>query len=171
MCWGECGRQACQRCSTLNGGCGEFYCAVCGPDHQCGQAQTVKDAGADDRAGSSVANTTELVNPREAWKEERFRELSKADFLAAWLKEDSRNVYIGRPGEWGNDCKSGGGVSREEAVAKFRAKLRSSPTMTKKLLQLLHRRLGCWCVPKECLGGGDHCPVGGTQRTGGAAVS
>ena len=36
----------------------------------------MKGAGADDRAGSrSVANTTELVNLREVWKEERFRKL------------------------------------------------------------------------------------------------
>ena len=57
----------------------------------------------------------------------------------------------GADGRWGNWHKIEGGVSREEAVARFRTDLLSDWGMSRAVRANLRGEiLGCWCAPKAC---------------------
>ena len=57
----------------------------------------------------------------------------------------------GADGRWGNWHKIEGGVSREEAVARFRTDLLSDWGMSRAVrANLKGEILGCWCAPKAC---------------------
>jgi hypothetical protein len=62
------------------------------------------------------------------------------------------DVYIGRPGKWGNPFKLKAGESREEAVAKYRAWLMKQTKLLACLHELRGKTLGCWCKPQLCHG-------------------
>jgi hypothetical protein len=75
-------------------------------------------------------------------------------------KRDPHDVYIGRPGPWGNPfshletsaaryrCQS-----RDEAVQKYEAWLLAQPELVAKARRELRGKvLGCWCAPKACHG-------------------
>lgn len=66
------------------------------------------------------------------------------------------DVYIGRPGPWGNPFTIGRDGDRAEVIAKYRAWL-TGPDRVAVALQtniplLRGRRLVCWCAPLACHG-------------------
>lgn len=72
------------------------------------------------------------------------------------------DVYIGRPGPWGNPFSHLPGkgevqvATREEAVAQYKAwlwkRMQSDPEFTAKVGSLRGKTLGCWCAPAACHG-------------------
>lgn len=78
-------------------------------------------------------------------------------------KRESYDVYIGRPGPYGNCYShlSGKGEvlvqSREEAIRRFEEDLRvvlagDPAALVDFLTPLAGKILGCWCAPKTCHG-------------------
>lgn len=72
------------------------------------------------------------------------------------IARQPNDVYIGRPGPWGNPYAIGRDGDRAEVIAKFRAWITSSDRVAIALranLSLLKgRRLVCWCSPAPCHG-------------------
>lgn len=68
-------------------------------------------------------------------------------------KKDKYDVYIGRPGPWGNPFEIGKDGDREEVVQKYAEWLLAQPELVEKAKQELKDKvLGCWCAPKLCHG-------------------
>lgn len=68
-------------------------------------------------------------------------------------KKDKYDVYIGRPGPWGNPFEIGKDGDREEVVQKYAEWLLAQPELVEKAKQELKGKvLGCWCAPKLCHG-------------------
>lgn len=72
-------------------------------------------------------------------------------------KKDRFDVYIGRPGIWGNPYTIGPDGTREEVIALFEKTLLESPgphwaKLRSKLPELAGKTLGCWCAPLPCHG-------------------
>lgn len=67
-------------------------------------------------------------------------------------KREPYDVYIGRPGIWGNPYEIGKDGTREEVIAKYEAHLLSSPELMARLPELRGKVLGCWCAPQACHG-------------------
>ena len=72
-------------------------------------------------------------------------------------KKEPFDVYIGRPGPWGNPFKIGDGMSRGMAVARFRKhlahRMQDEPGLRERIKKELKGRvLGCWCDPELCHG-------------------
>ena len=66
-------------------------------------------------------------------------------------KKAPYDVYIGRPGEWGNPFVIGKDGTREEVVKKFEHSL--SNEMKKRIREELKGQvLGCFCDPLLCHG-------------------
>lgn len=62
-------------------------------------------------------------------------------------------VYVARPGKWGNPYQMGVDGSREEVIAKYRAWLLSQPKMVAAAkAELKGKVLGCFCAPLACHG-------------------
>lgn len=73
--------------------------------------------------------------------------------LVVHCKRDSYDVYIGRPGPWGNPFEIGKDGTREEVVQKYAEWLLAQPELVEKAKQELKGKvLGCWCSPKLCHG-------------------
>ncbi len=68
-------------------------------------------------------------------------------------KEESYDVYIGRPSKWGNPYKIGKDGTREEVIEKYRQYIFMNPQLRRELSELKCRTLGCWCHPESCHGG------------------
>ena len=66
-------------------------------------------------------------------------------------KREAYDVYIGRPGKWGNPFEIGRDGDREEVVKKYEEYLLASP-LIQEVSQLKGKILGCWCSPKKCHG-------------------
>jgi hypothetical protein len=74
------------------------------------------------------------------------------------VRRDAYDVYVGRPGPWGNPFSSRTGTlaevrvgSREEAVARHREWLLADPYMVSLVRSHLRgKALGCWCTPLAC---------------------
>lgn len=66
------------------------------------------------------------------------------------------DVYIGRPGPWGNPFAIGKDGTRAEVIAKYRVWITSDRrvpvVLRKNLYRLKGKRLGCWCAPAPCHG-------------------
>jgi hypothetical protein len=70
------------------------------------------------------------------------------------------DVYIGRPGPWGNPFSHLPGTlarfrvsSREEAVSQFRDWFQAQPDLVARAKRELKGKvLGCWCKPSSCHG-------------------
>jgi hypothetical protein len=70
------------------------------------------------------------------------------------------DVYIGRPGPWGNPFSHMEGTlaefkvaSRAEAVSKFREWFLGQPALVERARRELRGKvLGCWCKPASCHG-------------------
>ena len=68
-------------------------------------------------------------------------------------KREPYDVYIGRPGPWGNPFEIGYDGTRADVVKKYREWLLNKPEMVAKVRsELKGKVLGCWCAPKQCHG-------------------
>ena len=68
-------------------------------------------------------------------------------------KRDKYDVYIGRPGPWGNPFEIGKDGNREQVVEKYAEWVLTQPDMVAKIQnELKGKVLGCWCAPKLCHG-------------------
>lgn len=80
--------------------------------------------------------------------------------LVVHCKKEPYDVYIGRPGPWGNPFSHKDDTiaqfrvsSREEAIKMYEEWLISRPDIVKKARQELKGKvLGCWCDPQACHG-------------------
>ena len=75
------------------------------------------------------------------------------------LNKKSYDIYIGRPGKWGNPFSSKEGTlaefkvtSRTEAIEKHREWIIQQPFLMESLIELKNKKLGCFCKPKSCHG-------------------
>ena len=66
------------------------------------------------------------------------------------------DVYIGRPGPWGNPFALRKESERNEVVRRYRtwlaAQVRSGEITRSALAALAQKTLVCWCAPKACHG-------------------
>lgn len=63
------------------------------------------------------------------------------------------DVYIGRPGPWGNKYRIGPDGTRAEVIAKHRADVENNPELMAKIRRELRGKvLGCYCAPLACHG-------------------
>ena len=62
------------------------------------------------------------------------------------------DVYIGRPGKWGNPFIIGKDGTRDEVLAKYREWVLSRSDLLASLEELRGKRLGCFCWPEPCHG-------------------
>jgi hypothetical protein len=67
-------------------------------------------------------------------------------------RRDHYDVYIGRPGQWGNPFYMGPDGSREEVIEKYREWIKTQPQLLAQLPMLKGKRLGCYCHPLPCHG-------------------
>lgn len=67
-------------------------------------------------------------------------------------KKEPYDVYIGRPGIWGNPYVIGKDGNREEVIAKYREYILNNPFLMGKISELKDKVLGCWCYPLACHG-------------------
>jgi len=67
-------------------------------------------------------------------------------------KKEDYDVYIGRPGLWGNPFIIGEDGSREEVIDKYRQYLLGNRALMDSLHMLKGKTLGCWCAPLPCHG-------------------
>lgn len=71
------------------------------------------------------------------------------------FKKEPYDVYIGRPGEWGNPFEvkeHGRGVCIEMFEEDITRRLIHGDITEEKLLELDGKTLGCWCRPDSCHG-------------------
>jgi len=61
-------------------------------------------------------------------------------------------VYIGRPGPWGNPFVIGRDGTRNEVIAKYSVWVRAQPGLMAALPELRGKVLGCHCKPEPCHG-------------------
>jgi len=62
------------------------------------------------------------------------------------------DVYIGRPGMWGNPFKMKSESDRKDVIDKYREWIVKQPKLMKNLHKLKGKRLACWCAPLACHG-------------------
>ena len=67
-------------------------------------------------------------------------------------EEAPYDVYIGRPGPWGNPFEIGKDGTRAEVIEKYRIYLLANTELLSNLSELNGKTLGCWCKPKACHG-------------------
>jgi hypothetical protein len=68
-------------------------------------------------------------------------------------RKEKFDVYIGRPGPWGNPYIVGKHGSREQVIAKFEKWLMRRPSLVARVRKELKGKiLGCWCSPYNCHG-------------------
>jgi hypothetical protein len=88
-----------------------------------------------------------------------FRKMAKmAATRVVHCKQEPYDVYIGRPSKWGNPFSHKAGpaqfrvATREDAILRYEAHLRSRPDLMGALHELRGKALGCWCKPLSCHG-------------------
>lgn len=67
-------------------------------------------------------------------------------------KRERYDVYIGRPGPWGNPYVLGRDGDRAQVIAAYERYLLSRQDLMARLSELRGRVLGCWCSPEPCHG-------------------
>jgi hypothetical protein len=67
-------------------------------------------------------------------------------------KREPYDVYIGRPGPWGNLYAIGRDGGRDQVIAAYERYLLSRPDLMTRLGELRGHVLGCWCAPQACHG-------------------
>lgn len=80
--------------------------------------------------------------------------------LVVHCKRSAFDVYIGRPGPWGNPFSHKSGTfakfkcaSIDEVLERYEAWLLAQPEMVARAKRELRGKvLGCWCVPGRCHG-------------------
>jgi hypothetical protein len=73
--------------------------------------------------------------------------------LVVHCKQSKYDVYIGRPGPYGNPFEIGKDGTREEVVEKYAEWVLTQPELLATIkTELKNKTLGCWCAPKLCHG-------------------
>jgi len=68
-------------------------------------------------------------------------------------KREGADVYIGRPGPWGNPFEIGTHGDRDTVVSRYRQWLEAQPHLMRLARrELAGKTLGCWCAPEACHG-------------------
>ena len=67
-------------------------------------------------------------------------------------KRSPYDVYVGRPGKWGNPFTIGRDGTREQVIQKYRDWILTQDHLLNSLPELEGKILGCWCSPKSCHG-------------------
>lgn len=68
-------------------------------------------------------------------------------------KKADYDVYIGRPGMWGNPFQIGRDGTREDVIRKYRAWILTQPVLLDYIPKYIKgKTLGCWCKPFACHG-------------------
>ena len=67
-------------------------------------------------------------------------------------KRNTYDVYIGRPGIWGNPFNIGRESTREDVIELYRNWIKTQPHLINRLPELKGKILGCWCKPRACHG-------------------
>ena len=71
-------------------------------------------------------------------------------------KRHKYDIYIGRPGIWGNPFSIGRDGTRQQVIDKYREFINGTSNKAKELKLQLHtlkgKTLGCWCSPQACHG-------------------
>lgn len=62
------------------------------------------------------------------------------------------DIYIGRPGKWGNPYVIGKDGTRLEVIEKYRRYILANKKLLDCLPELSGKVLGCWCKPLPCHG-------------------
>ena len=72
------------------------------------------------------------------------------------LKKEPYDIYIGRPGKWGNPYSHKEGTlaefkvaNRAEALEKYEKYLLENETLYNSLIELKGKTLGCWCCNSD----------------------
>lgn len=69
------------------------------------------------------------------------------------VKTESADVYCGRPSIWGNPHVIGSGLSRTEAIARYKKTfydMMKDEFYIQEIEKLRGKKIGCWCKPKPC---------------------
>jgi hypothetical protein len=72
--------------------------------------------------------------------------------MVVHCQKEPFDVYIGRPGPYGNPFRIGRDGTREEVIAKYKALLETDTELQKAVRLLKGKVLGCWCKPLPCHG-------------------
>ena len=76
--------------------------------------------------------------------------------MSKWVvhcRKSKYDVFIGRPGPYGNPFIIGRDGSREEVIAKHKEMVENNPELVKKIRRELRGKiLGCFCAPNSCHG-------------------
>jgi hypothetical protein len=71
-------------------------------------------------------------------------------------RREPYDIYIGRPGPWGNPFRIGPDGTREQVIDAYRSSLwdgiQAGSVDVAELASLHGRTLGCWCHPEPCHG-------------------
>lgn len=67
-------------------------------------------------------------------------------------KRKPYDVYIGRPGKWGNPFPLKKESDRAAVLEQYTAWIKTQPQLLAALGELKGKVLGCWCAPKACHG-------------------
>lgn len=67
-------------------------------------------------------------------------------------KKEKYDVYIGRPGKWGNPFVIGKDGNRKQVLEKYSNYLLNNTTIANSIHELEGKILGCWCKPNDCHG-------------------
>ena len=67
-------------------------------------------------------------------------------------RKEPFDIYIGRPGKWGNPFVMSGSTTREIAIQKYREWILTQPQLLADIGSLKGKRLGCYCKPLACHG-------------------
>lgn len=74
--------------------------------------------------------------------------------MSKWVvhcKKAQFDVYVGRPGKWGNPFSIGRDGTRQEVIQQFREYLDKNVVLKAQARQELKGKiLGCWCAPLAC---------------------
>lgn len=68
-------------------------------------------------------------------------------------KREPFDVYVGRPGPWGNPFRIGRDGDRAEVIRKYERWIRARPELVARARRELRGKvLGCFCAPLPCHG-------------------
>lgn len=76
-----------------------------------------------------------------------FDKLMAPQTIVVHCKQESCDVYIGRPSKWGNPFIIGQDGDRHECLKKYAKWLKEQPKLLADLPELRGKVLGCWCAP------------------------
>ncbi len=69
------------------------------------------------------------------------------------IKNDTPDVYIGRPSKFGNPFQIGPDGTRAQVIEKYRDWIMKNPKLIKEAKRTLKgKKLGCFCKPLACHG-------------------